>query len=282
MHRKAGKWIIIILCCLGLTACTKSASKSENSESVNEARPAPQIEEKLISEMSPDYQKAALTNVELGLGYLSQGQVVRAKTKLTHALKLAPNISETHSAVAYFKEMVGDYKDAEREHKKAISLSSGKGAVYNNYGAFLCRRARYKEADQAFQYAVQDKDYVRTADVYENAGLCALKWPDKEASENKAIEYLTTAIHRDPNRPSALLELTALNLKQDKPSQAKALLTRYKMIAAPNARSVWLAIQVARSLQDIESLSSEVSMLKNLFKESPEYQLYLKSEKNNS
>lgn len=290
MYRKTGKcnWITVILACLftisglGLSACAKSAAKPETVALA--AEPASQSNisssSKLTPEEGPDYQKAALINVELGLGYLAQGQVTRAKTKLAHALKLAPNLPETHTAMAYFMEMVSDHKDAEREHKKAVSLSSGKGAVYNNYGAFLCRRGRYKEADESFRYALEDKAYARTAEVYENAGLCALKWTDQQTAQLKAAEYLTTAIHRDPSRSSAVLELAALNLKQGKASEAKDLLSRYKSVAEPNARSLWLGIQVAKALKDEESVSSQALTLKNLFQDSPEYQLYLKSEKN--
>jgi type IV pilus assembly protein PilF len=270
---------LLVLSSLGLCACAKSTSTPETVAMA--AEPASKTEPtKIVTEEGPDYQKAALINVELGLGYLAQGQVTRAKTKLTHALKLAPNLPETHTAMAYFMEMVSDHKDAEREHKKAVSLSSGKGAVYNNYGAFLCRRGRYKEADESFHYALEDKTYARTAEVYENAGLCALKWTDQQTAQLKAAEYLTTAIHRDPSRSSAVLELAALNLKQGKASEAKDLLSRYKSVAEPNARSLWLGIQVAKVLKDEEGVSNQALTLKNLFQDSPEYQLYLKSEKN--
>lgn len=276
MVKKTGKWLIIVLC-LGVVACSKSASnKPDALTEVSVTSKKPENTQQL-AEVAPDYQKAALINVELGLGYLAQGQVARAKTKLNHALKLAPKLSEAHSAMAYFLEMVGDHATAETEHKKAVSYSNGKGAVYNNYGAFLCRRSRYKEADQSFQYAVQDKEYVRTAEVFENAGICALKWPDQEAAQLKAAEYLTTAIRRDPHRTSAVLELAALNVKQGKTEEAKDLLSQYKSIAEPNARSLWLGIQVASAQNDQNSLTTQAQLLKNLFSDSPEYQQYLTS-----
>lgn len=228
----AGWFVTIAL--FGLMSCGKSTtSKSEVSTELEQTRTTKVLSNDTAGTV--DYYRAALVNVELGMGYLAQGQVTRAKTKLTHALKLAPKIPEPHSAMAYFLEMTGEFKDAEREHKKAISLSA-QGAVYNNYGAFLCRRDRLKEADQAFHAAIADKNYVRTAEVYENAGLCALKWPD----DSKATEYLTTAVRRDPNRASALLELAALSVKQQKFEEAKAWLNRYHAIAEPNERSLSL------------------------------------------
>ena len=107
----------------------------------------------------PDYEKAALANVELGLGYLAQGQVVRAKAKLTHALQLAPHLAEGYSAMGYFWEMTGEIKDAEKYHKKAIRLATQAGDVYNSYGTFLCRRSRFAEAEQAVERALIDKTY---------------------------------------------------------------------------------------------------------------------------
>lgn len=257
-----------------LVACDASRSKSGLSADAS----ASPVSKELGFSGKPDYQRAALINVELGLGYLSQGQVARAKAKLIHAIKLAPNIAEPHSAMAHFLEMVGDFKDSEREHKKAISLSAQKGSVYNNYGAFLCRRTRYKEADLAFQSAIQDKDYARTAEVYENAGLCALKWGKPE----KAFEYFTTAVRRDPMRSTALLELADFAVQRAQWNEAKKLLTQYKGIVEPNARSLWLGILVGRALHDDNAVASQGLMLKNLFEDSQEYQWYLGSEQDDS
>ncbi|HQW57701.1 MAG TPA: type IV pilus biogenesis/stability protein PilW [Gammaproteobacteria bacterium] len=266
--------LFVIMSLLGLFSCAQSTTQKSEKTRESEQRRIAKLLPDDAAMGTPDYHRAALINVELGLGYLSQGQVARAKTKLTHAVQLAPKIPETHSAMAYFLEMIGEFKDAEREHKKAVGFS-GQGAVYNNYGAFLCRRGRLKEADQAFHAAIEDKEYPRTAEVYENAGLCALKWPD----DRKATEYLTIAVRRDPSRSSAFLELAALSLKQEKFEEAKEWLNRYRAIADQTARSLWLGIGVSKGLKDENSAESQAATLKNLFENSPEYQLYLKSGK---
>ncbi len=281
MERKMRQWMLMGFCVLAITGCAKSTSKTEMESGLKTVAPSTKLSANAADHTAvPDYQKAALINVELGLGYLQQGQVARAKMKLAHAIKLASNISETHTAMAYFLEMIGEYKDAEREHKKSLAMSgknsSSKGAIYNNYGAFLCRRDRFKEADQAFHQALLDKEYARTAEVYENAGLCAIKSRD----EDKAAEYLTTSLRRDPGRANALLALVDLDLKQGKLTEARDLLGRYKTIAEPSARSLWLGILVGKALKDDNTVASQALLLKNLFSDSPEYQLYLKSENN--
>jgi len=277
MFRKISFSLIIVIGLIGLAACGNKSKPKDAEETTKPSEEISKPSKESMDTQDPDFERAAMVNVELGLGYLTQGQVARAKTKLTHALKLAPNLAEVRSAMAYFLEMVGDYKDAELEHKKAASLSSAKGAVFNNYGAFLCRRGRFKEADQAFHTAINDKSYPRTAEVYENAGLCAIKWKGQDI---KAAEYLTTAIRRDPNRPNAVLELASLELKSGKFREAGDLLARYKSIAEPSPKSLWLGIQVARALNDENSAASQGLMLKNLFQGSPEYELFVNSEKN--
>jgi type IV pilus assembly protein PilF len=270
MTKQMLQGMMIVVCVLPLLSCAKSGEKTNDAS----AKVSTPLAGQLSAENFPDRHKAALVNVELGLGYLGQGQVARAKTKLTHAVKLAPNLSETHSALAHFWEMVGEFKDAEREHKKAVRLS-GVGAVYNNYGAYLCRRGRYKEADKAFHAAIEDKNYPRTAEVYENAGLCALKSSNVE----KADEYLSTAFRRDPSRVNTLMELSDIHLKKGELNQAKQLLEQYKKVAEPSARSLWLGIQIAKNTADNNTVASNALMLKNLFEDSPEYQLYLNAER---
>ncbi len=265
--------IMIAFCCSVLFGCAKS-NRQDNDILEKNKTSGLESDVSVLIDNPPDRQKAAMVNVELGLGYLSQGQVARAKTKLLHAVKLAPKLPETHSALAHFWEMVGEMKDAESEHKKAIKLSET-GAVYNNYGAYLCRRGRYKEADKAFHQAIEDKNYSRTAEVYENAGLCALKASDM----TKADEYLSAAFRRDPGRVSALIELSRLQLDRGNVVVAKQLLEQYKKSAEPNARSLWLGIQIAKRMNDDNAVASNALVLKNLFEDSPEYQLYLKAEK---
>lgn len=277
--KSTSAWLIMGIFSMTLMGCQKSTKEIpvQSQIAANDD----------VAETKTEYKKAALVNVELGLGYLSQGQIARAKTKLTHAMKLAPNIAETHTAMAHFLEKVGDIKEAEKAHKKALRYgskssgsgsgvgnSAGNGAVYNNYGAFLCRMDRLKETDDAFKSALEDKKYARTAEVYENAGVCALKGPTPE----KGAEYLLNAIRQDPKRTTALLELTNLNLQQNNLQAAKSLLQQYKHVTEPTARSLWLGIKLSHALKDENSVASQVLMLKNIFENSPEYQEYLKSE----
>ena len=110
-YRAVRRGFLVGLCTLGLTGCasTDHASSTPRHDAVAQGA---------FDKPSPNYQKAALANVELGLGYLSQGQIARAKSKLTHAIELAPSLPEARSGMAYFLEMTGDYKDAEKAQRR--------------------------------------------------------------------------------------------------------------------------------------------------------------------
>lgn len=166
---------------------------------------------------------AASYNMQLGMAYLKQGDRSRAKRKLLTALELAPHSADTNVAMAYYLEQAGDVQEARIYYQKALSLAPKSGAQLNNFGTFLCRLGRYKEADDYFLNAVKDIQYVHTAAAYENAGLCAEAIPDY----TKAKNYFIKALKQDPQRRQALYELVAIELKQNHPKEALVYLQTY-------------------------------------------------------
>ena len=166
--------------------------------------------------------KAAAFNVQLGLGYLKNGQMQRAKSKLLMALSEDPNNPEPNGAMAYYLETTGDLPQAEVFYKKAMSLS-GKGPELNNYGTFLCRHSRYVEAQKYFMQAVSDLNYLNTAGAYENAGLCALA----NHTPMQAAHYFQKALEQDPRKRQSLFQLSKIYYEQKKYTEAALLLQRF-------------------------------------------------------
>jgi type IV pilus assembly protein PilF len=70
-----------------------------------------------------------------------------------------------------------------------------------------------------------------------------------------------------------------MSLEAGRVEDAQQYLRRYRAIAEPSARSLWVGIQVARASNDHNSVASQALMLKNLFEHSPEYTAYLESER---
>ena len=240
--------LFVSIACLGLVGC------GHQSQKVDEPILRQALED---SEPKVDLLKAAKLNIELGLTYLNEGYVERAKTKLNHALKLAPQLSDAHYAMGYYYEKVGENQKAEEFYRKGISLNRDGGKEHNNYGTFLCRQKRYRESEKEFLLALKDPSYVNTAEVLENAGLCVMAIPDA----NGAARYFERALQHDPKRPSTLLELAILRWQQGRHLEAKEYYARYQRVGQPNQRSLLLGIEIAKSEGDRNRVASLTLML---------------------
>lgn len=256
-----------VLCICILPLCLIACMGKKESEKKQAHIPPTEVIAK------PDFHRAAMLNIEMGQAYLAQGQITRAKQKFVHALELQPKLPEAHSAIAYFYESVGDIPEAEKHHADAIRYGTGKGRYYNNFGTFLCRQKRFKEADRAFNQALKDKHYIKTAEVLENAGLCALQAPEN----SKAYEYLRNAVKNDPNRGLAALELAHMEIKNNNPKSALYYLKLHKQANQPTARSLMLLVRAYQDLRKEDELASSLLQLKSMFPDSEEYKALLES-----
>ena len=157
-----------------------------------------------------ELSEAASYNTQLGLAYLKQGNMERAKHKLLVAMSQAPNSATVNAAMGYFMEKSVELKKAQYYYKRSLALAPKSGAQLNNYGAFLCRIGKYKQADTYFLKAINDIKYEHTAGTYENAGLCAMA----NHQVDKAAAYFVKALRLDPSRAQSLCELKNIKYHQ--------------------------------------------------------------------
>ncbi len=212
---------------------------------------------------------AADYNVQLGVGYLQQGDMARSKRKLLLALDQAPNWPPAIDAMAYYLETTGDNKSAETYYLRAISVAPKDGSAHNNYGTYLCRTKRFQQADQQFMMAVQDPNYINTAEAYENAGLCAMQVPNNVT----ALAYFQKAIMADPKRPVSYLELSQLTFMQGNYPLAQQYFDNYSTLSpAMGPDALWLGIRLARQLGDPTTAGRFALQLQSKFPHSAENQ----------
>lgn len=247
MNAKAVKWISVVLLCL-LSAChsTHQQDLAEN-------------------KLNP---KASELNVQLGLGYMSQGDLSRAKMKLMHALEQDPKSPLAMSALAYFYEKTDDRSLAEQYHLRAISYAPHDGRILNNFGAFLCRTGRRKEADTYFMRAVQDMKYLEVASAYENAGLCAQDASDDET----ALTYFKKALTQDPDTSKSLENIVQILVKRGDYSRAQSYYQRYAKLQGISPKTLELGYKLARGLGDRLEARRLSKRLKALYPDSREAQ----------
>ena len=207
--------------------------------------------------------KAAGYNVQLGLGYLKEGDTTRAKRKLLIALAQNSTSAETHDAMAYFLEQTGTPKRARTHYLKAIQLAPNKGAPLNNYGSFLCRQGQYQLAEHYFLQAIANPNYINTANAYENAGLCASLIPDWA----KATNYLQKALDKEPNRVSTLYELSRVEAQQHHNVRAAHYIERYLALVGkyPSKAALQLALKLAQQLHHTKKARHYQHLLQSHF-----------------
>lgn len=205
---------------------------------------------------------AAGYNIQLGLAYLKQGDVERAKHKLITAKNQNPNSAEVSGALAYFMEKTGDINLAESYYQKAMIQAPKRGGPINNYGAFLCRQGQYQKAISYFLKAVNDFQYEHSSGAYENAALCALQIPD----ETLARTYFNKAMEQDPSKTTALEELVRLDLKNHQPEHALEEIKRYTANIIKNKKLLTLAITAAKDANNQEYTNYFQVQLDNLTK----------------
>lgn len=237
---------------LALSACT--------TENIDEQTGAP----------TKNLDQASEINVQLGLQYLNQGNTARAKQKLLQAIKQNPT-STAYGALGYFYETTGDQKQAEQYYLKAISLNPTAGAGHNNYGTFLCRQGRYQQAEQQFKLAVSDKNYLKDASAYENAGLCALLVPNRQ----KARQYFLKAVQQNPRMSTSLAELAKLSYRQRNYVQANNYMQQYVKSGSVAPDTLLLGVKIALKLKRTPLAKEYGFLLQTNYSNSSQYKQYL-------
>lgn len=208
--------------------------------------------------------------VQLGIGYLQQGEPSRAKAPLSEALELDPRSADAHAALALVFQTEMENELADRHFREALGSRSD-ARILNNYGSFLYEQKRYEEALQRFLSASADTLYPERARVFQNLGMTALQLGQSEAAE----KYFTRALRLDSRQPGALLEMAHLAYADKQYVPARRYYESFSRLSEQNARSLLLGIRLANVHEDRDKAASLGLQLKRLYPGTPEYQHYL-------
>ncbi|OGT21266.1 MAG: type IV pilus biogenesis/stability protein PilW [Gammaproteobacteria bacterium RBG_16_57_12] len=206
-------------------------------------------------------KKAAQTQVELGIGYMNKGDMDVAKSNLDRALELDPDLASAHNAIAIYYEHRGENDRAASHYKKAARLNPEDGAALNNYGAFLCKKGRFADAEEYILKAIALPDYDTPEYAYENLGICAAS-VDKL---DKAEQYFRKALEINNRLPMSLLQMANINFQRRQYMSARAYLQRFESAAKHSAESLWLAVQVEQKLNAKDRVGQYSEQLKAEF-----------------
>ncbi|PMM55715.1 type IV pilus biogenesis/stability protein PilW [Vibrio splendidus] len=182
------------------------------------------------------------SRIELGLGYMGQGNMVRARESLELAIKHAPSYYRARLSIAHYYEQVGEFDEARDAYKKALRLDARNGNVLNNYGTFLCKQGEYDQADKYFNRAIDQPYYYLVSASYENAGFCAFK----AGNADKAKYYFTRAIDHDPNRIRSVLQLSTIEVNEADYNDARLRLFKFHQRYGYQVPSLKILIELER------------------------------------
>lgn len=211
-------------------------------------------------------QTAAALNVELGATYITNKEYQLADEKLKKAMQQDPRSSSAFWTYAMLQERLGQAEAAETYYKKALSINVNDSRGQNNFGTFLCKQRRYKEADKHFQKALSDPLYKFRAAANLNAGVCAMEIPDYELAKS----YFAEVLRLRPTNRVALYQMAKVHFLLDDFAGAQSYIRDFEDVSKHTAESLWLAYRAERELGNVRSARSYAELLTSNFPKSNE------------
>jgi type IV pilus assembly protein PilF len=211
--------------------------------------------------------EAAIANMNLGAGYLRQGNTELAIERLQRALAQDPRLVQAHTTIAIAYNQIGNFEEAENHFRRATQLEPDDGSAANAYAAFLCERGnRWADAQPYFRRAAEDDTYDTPEVALTNAGLCARDAGDLAAAE----ENFRAALMRNPRYPDALLNMLELTAQRGDNLQARAFVQRYLDVRPATAPVLLICVNVERALNNAAGADRCAAQLRSGFPGSPE------------
>jgi type IV pilus assembly protein PilF len=215
----------------------------------------------------PPVNDAAVANMNLGAGYLRQGNYTLAIERLQRALAQNPRLVEAHSTIAFAYDQIGSLEEAETHYLRATQLDPANGGAANAYAVFLCNRQnRWADAAPYFRRAADDPNYPTPEAALTNAGVCALSAGETAA----AAESFRAALARNASFPDALLNMMELTYQERNFLQTRAFVQRYLASQPPSAPVLWRCFNVERELNDNAAAQRCATQLRSGFQGSAE------------
>ncbi len=230
-----------------------------------------------VTKQEPD--AALQDHIQLGLGYIGEGNRESARFHLQKALEISPRSPGVHNGLALLYQLELEPDRAETEFRKALSLDPGFSRARNNYGVFLYQNERYEEAYDQFLKVSRDISYDLRAQACVSLGLVAQKLGRTQDAE----EAYQKALALNGRFAVAYLALANIYFDQKKYPEAKTMLSRYDSLSRPSAQSLWLAVRLENIFGDVDAEESRGLALKKMFpysQENLDYQDWLKNERN--
>ena len=246
MNRRLGcLWLSLMLSACARTPTVNSAVNNSNSNT-NSNSSNNSSSSGSYSSTESRIQAAARINMQLGLGYLQEGNLPIAKEKLERARSMDPHNPEIHGAMALLDERLGKDKEADKEFRTALELDSHDPAMLNNYAVFLCSHERADEGVRYFEQAASNPLYPTPWAAYTNAGVC-MRAVHRDAD---AAQRFARALRANPAYSEAVYQASDLDFQQQKLADARFRIDVFLLTNPSTPDLLLLAYRIAQAQND--------------------------------
>ena len=220
-------------------------------------------------------EEAARLNMDLGIGYLRQGDFEQAIIKLEKSIKDEPDNATAHRALGLAFEELGDLKGAEKEYRVSVQQGPDDADALNQLASFLCLYGDKSDALTLYDRAIKIPLYQNKVMLYTNAGTCA-----KDSDLALAEAYLRNALALDPDSAAALFQLGEVTYRRGNYLQARAFIERFVSVTSSTADSLWLSYRVEVAMNNPVLAQSIADQLLRKFPESVAARMLLDEQRN--
>jgi len=215
-------------------------------------------------------RRRARIRLELAATYLQGGQTNVALEEIRQALALDPNYADVyHLRGLVFLEME-DMERAERDIKRAHSMSPNDPDILHNYGWLECQNGRYAEADRWFAKALATYGYTSLGKTYLSQGICQQRAGRVEAAE----KILMQAYELEPSNPTIGYHVASVLFARGDAKRAQFYARRVNNGDFATAASLWLGIKIERALREFASMRQLGDQLVRRFPKSKETEAF--------
>ncbi|MFI4868342.1 MAG: type IV pilus biogenesis/stability protein PilW [Steroidobacterales bacterium] len=191
-------------------------------------------------------QAAARINLQLGVGYLQEGNLPIAKEKLERARSQDPHNPEIHGAMALLDQRLGKDKEADKEFRTALEMAPHDPAMLNNYAVYLCSHQRPDEGVRYFEQAATNPLYRTPWAAFTNAGVC-LRAAHRDA---EAAQRFVRALQSNPAYSEAVYQASDLDFQQQKFADARFRIDVFLLTNPATPDLLMLAYRIAQVQKD--------------------------------
>jgi type IV pilus assembly protein PilF len=225
---------------------------------------------------TPQPERAAELNLELGVEHLRKGNLQQAKEKIDKALEQNPRYGRAHLIAGMLYNRLNDQSKAELHYERAISLEPKNPEFKNNYAVYLCQQKKFERGQKVALEAAADPLYKTPEVAFMNAGNCALSAGDMKVAEDN----FRKALGKKPRFGEALLQMADLEYRQTEYLSARAFLERYMEVGRTNPETLWLGVRIERGLGNKAQAQHYAQRLKSEYPSAAQTKELLESERN--